>query len=160
MGPHYLDRLFAPNAVAVFGASERPGAIGTHVFRNIVDGGFAGPVYPVNPKHARVGGHTCYPNIAATPTLVDLAVITTPAATVPGIIRECGDQGVRAVIVHSAGFTAETPGGARLQKAMLEEARRYNLRILGPNCRSSAPSPSAQRRFAVAFACSLRLLAR
>ena len=134
MGPHYLDRLFAPNAVAVFGASERPGAIGTHVFRNIVDGGFAGPVYPVNPKHARVGGHTCYPNIAATPTPVDLAVITTPAATVPGIIRECGDQGVRAVIVHSAGFTAETPGGARLQKAMLEEARRYNLRILGPNC--------------------------
>ena len=134
MGPHYLDRLFAPNAVAVFGASERPGAIGTHVFRNIVDGGFAGPVYPVNPKHARVGGHTCYPDIAAAPTPVDLAVITTPAATVPGIIRECGDQGVRAVIVHSAGFTAETPGGAQLQKAMLEEARRYNLRILGPNC--------------------------
>ncbi len=134
MGPHYLDRLFAPNAVAVFGASERPGAVGTHVFRNIVDGGFAGPVYPVNPKHARVGGYTCYPNIAATPTPVDLAVIATPAATVPGIIRECGDQGVRAVIVHSGGFTAETPAGARLQKAMLEEARRYNLRILGPNC--------------------------
>jgi acetyltransferase len=133
MGPHYLDRLFAPNAVAVFGASERPGAVGARVFRNVVDGGFAGPIYPINPKHARVGGYTCYPNIAATPTPVDLAVIATPAATVPGIIRECGDQGVRTAIVHSAGF-AETTAGAQRQKAMLEEARRYNLRILGPNC--------------------------
>jgi acetyltransferase len=133
MGPHYLDRLFAPNAVAVFGASEKADAVGARVFRNVVEGGFAGSIYPINPKHAQVGGYTCYPNIAATPTPVDLAVIATPAPTVPGIIRECGDQGVRAAIVHSAGF-AETPAGAQRQKAMLEEARRYNLRILGPSC--------------------------
>jgi acetyltransferase len=133
MGPHYLERLFAPNAVAVFGASEEPGAVGARIFQNIVDGGFAGPIYPINPKHAQVGDYTCYPNIAATPTPVDLAVIATPAATVPNIIRACGEQGVRAAIVHSAGF-AESAGGAARQKAMLEEARRANLRILGPNC--------------------------
>jgi acetyltransferase len=133
MGPHYLDRLFAPNAVAVFGASERAGAVGARIFRNIVDGGFAGTLYPINPKHAEVGGYTCYPNIGAAPTPVDLAVIATPAPTVPDIIRSCGDQGVRAAIVLSAGF-AEGADGARRQKAMLEEARRYSLRILGPNC--------------------------
>jgi len=125
--------MFSPNAVAVFGASEEPGAVGARIFRNIVDGGFAGPIYPINPKHAQVGDYACYPNIAATPAPVDLAVIATPASTVPGIVRACGEQGVRAAIVHSAGF-AETAGGAATQTAMLEEARRYNLRILGPNC--------------------------
>jgi acetyltransferase len=125
--------LFAPNAVAVFGASEEPDTVGARIFQNIVDGGFAGPIYPINPKHAQVGDYPCYPNIAATPGPVDLAVIATPAPSVPEIIRACGEQGVRAAIVHSAGF-AETAGGVKRQKAMLEEARRYNLRILGPNC--------------------------
>lgn len=133
MGPHYLDRLFAPKAVAVFGASEEPGAVGARVFENVVAGGFAGAIYPVNPHHAQVGDYPCFPTIAATPSPVDLAVIATPAATVPEIVRACGEQGVRAAIVHSAGF-AETAGGAALQKAMLAEARRYGLRILGPNC--------------------------
>ncbi len=138
MGPHYLDRLFAPTAVAVFGASEAPDSVGARIFQNIVGGGFAGPIYPINPKHAQVGDYPCYPNIAATPGPVDLAVIATPAASVPEIIRACGEQGVHAAIVHSTGF-AETAGGGNRQKAMLEEARRYNcLGLIRPPVRLNA----------------------
>jgi len=134
MNPHYLDRLFTPRAIAVFGASERPESVGARVFENLVNDGFAGPVYPVNPKHSELRGKPCYPSITAISEPVDLAVIATPAATVPQIIHDCGEHGVRAAIVLSAGFGEGEGVGASLQLAMLEEARRYKLRILGPNC--------------------------
>ncbi len=135
MGPHYLDRLFTPRAIAVFGAGTRPDSVGAKVYENILAQGFAGPVYPINPKHERVGDQRCYAGIADIGNPVDLAVIATPAATVPAILRECGEHGVRAAIVISAGFAETRSGqGEQLQRAMLSEARRYGIRVLGPNC--------------------------
>lgn len=131
---HPLERLFSPHSIAVFGASERPNAVGTRVLESLLSDKFPGPVYPVNPKHDRVRGLKCFHNIDAIGEPVDLAVVATPAPTVPGIIRECGEHGVRAAIVLSAGF-GEIPGiGTTLQQDLLREARRHNLRLLGPNC--------------------------
>ena len=104
MGPHYLDRLFSPKAIAVFGASTRENAVGTRLYQNLLDAGFDGPVYPINPKYKKLLGNRCYPSIHDINGNIDLAVITTPANTVPEIIHECGEHGVRAVIVISAGF--------------------------------------------------------
>lgn len=132
MGPHYLDRLLSPSSVAVFGASERPESVGARVLFNIIDAGYAGGVYPINPKHKEVRGLRCFPSIEAVREPVELAVIATPAATVPQIIRACGDHGVRAAAVLSAGF--EDKNGERLRREVLDRAQQYGIRILGPNC--------------------------
>jgi acetyltransferase len=134
MGPHYLDRLFAPDAIAVFGASERPGSVGNIVFRNLLADGFGGRIYPVNPKHRRVRRRKAYPDIAAIGAPVDLAVIASPARTVPDIVRQCGEHGVRVAVVLSAGFGESGSDGDRLQAEVLEHARRYGMRVVGPNC--------------------------
>ncbi|HEY5603237.1 MAG TPA: bifunctional acetate--CoA ligase family protein/GNAT family N-acetyltransferase [Gammaproteobacteria bacterium] len=134
MGPHYLDRLFNPQAIAVFGASERANSVGNLVFRNLLEAGFGGELYAINPKHERVQGKPCFPDIEHIHAPVDLAVIATPARSVPDIIRRCGEAGVRAAIVLSAGFGEAGDEGAALQKDMLEQARIYDMRILGPNC--------------------------
>ena len=133
---HYLDRLFTPESIAVFGASEKANTVGSIVFDNLLTGGFEGQVYPVNPKYDELRGEKCYRSIDTIRDSVDLAVIATPAKTVPGIIRQCGEQGVRAAIVLSAGFgEGEGEGtGKRLERAMLAEAKRFGIRILGPNC--------------------------
>jgi acetyltransferase len=134
MTHHYLEHLFTPESIAVFGASERPDSVGARVYRNLLEGGFKGPVYPVNPKHAEVGGKLCYPSIEAVREPVDLAVIATPAATVPEIVRACGVLHVKSAVVMSAGF-GERPGvGQALERALLDEAERYRIRLLGPNC--------------------------
>ncbi len=133
MGPHYLDRLFAPRAIAVFGASERSGSVGTLVFRNLLQGGFGGTLYAINPKYDRVQDKLCYPDIEHVRAPVDLAVIATPAPIVPDIIRRCGEAGVRAAVVLSAGFSDGNSGGA-LEKDLLEQARLHDMRIVGPNC--------------------------
>jgi acetyltransferase len=130
---HYLDRLFTPRAIAVFGASPRPDSVGGRVYHNARQARFAGPLYPINPKRSDIDGERCYPELSAVPEQIDLALIATPAATVPEIIHQCGEHGVRAAVVYSAGFGAHGDG-ARLQKALLEEARRYGIRLLGPNC--------------------------
>jgi acetyltransferase len=136
MGPHFLDRLFTPQSIAVFGASDRAESVGGRVFRNILEGGFAGPVYPINPKRDAVAGRKCQATIGAIGQPVDLAVIATPAASVPGVLHDCGEHGVRAVIVHSAGFAEshDQQEGPALQRALLAEARRYGMQVLGPNC--------------------------
>ncbi|SFL10303.1 acetyltransferase [Nitrosomonas aestuarii] len=134
MGQHYLDYLFAPNAIAVFGASMKSASVGTRLFQNIIASGFAGPVYPINPKYNNLDQQTCYPSIRAIGKSVDLAVIATPVATIPEIIHECGEQGVRAAIILSAGFEGAQGEAGIYQKSVLAEARRKGIRILGPNC--------------------------
>ena len=134
MGKHYLNKLFEPRSVAVFGASDRDGAVGSLVFRNMIQDGFTGNVYPINPKHAEVQGHQAYPDLDSLGKPVDLAVITTPASTVPGIIEACGEHGVRSAVILSAGFREMGPPGLKLEKALVENARRYGLRFIGPNC--------------------------
>jgi len=139
MGPHYLDKLIAPRAIAVFGASERPDSVGQRVFANILAAGFAGRLYPINQKHGRIQGHTSYPDLTALVKdtggeAVDLAVIATPAPTVPEIIRQCGEHGVPTAVVLSAGFGEAGVEGKRLEQALLEQSRRFGVRIVGPNC--------------------------
>jgi acetyltransferase len=134
MGKHYLNKLFEPRSVAVFGASDREGAVGNLVFRNMIEGGFKGEVFPINPKHEEVQGHKAYPDLKSIGQPVDLAVITTPAATVPSIIEACGKHGIRSAVIISAGFREVGPQGMKLEQAVLENARRYGLRFVGPNC--------------------------
>ncbi|MCR5881060.1 bifunctional acetate--CoA ligase family protein/GNAT family N-acetyltransferase [Phenylobacterium sp. J367] len=123
-----LDALFHPQAIALVGASDTPGSVGRVIAHNLLNAGFAGPVLPVNPHAASVGSSLAYPNIAALPRPVDLAVIATPAPTVPGIVAELGAAGCRAAVVISAGVT---PG---LKQQMLDASRPHLLRLVGPNC--------------------------
>jgi len=134
MGAHYLSRLFSPRSIAVIGASERENSVGMRVFANLIEAGFEGQLYPVNPKHDTVQGKPCHPSVSAIGHPVDLAVIATPAETVPDIIHECGEHGVAAAIILSAGFAESGPKGERLQNNVLESARHHGLRLVGPNC--------------------------
>ncbi len=131
---HYLRSAMAPRSLAVVGASERSGALGAAVFGNIRAGTFAGPVYPVNPKYRQLDGLGCYARLADLPEAPDLAVVVTPAATVPGLIDAAGDLGIRNVLVLSAGFAESGPEGKALQDDLLARARVRGVRVLGPNC--------------------------
>ncbi len=134
MGVHYLHRVFAPKSVAVIGATTRPDSVGHRVFTNLLDAGFNGELVAVNPKYTEVGGKPCFPSVKAIGKPVDLVVVVTPAKTVPALIRECGESGVRGAVVISAGFRETGPQGVRLEDEMVEVARRYGIRIIGPNC--------------------------
>jgi acetyltransferase len=123
-----FDALLAPKSVALIGASTRPGSVGLITARNLVSGGFAGPVWLVNPKYREIENHACFASIAALPAAPDLAVIVTPPASIPGVMRELGEKGTRAAVVVTAGVRDE------LKQAMLEAARPHLLRIQGPNC--------------------------
>jgi len=135
MSVRNLGSLFRPASVAVIGASNREHSVGAAVMRNLLEGGFAGPVMPVNPRHQAVAGVLAYPEVAALPVVPDLAVVCTPAATVPALIAELGARGTRAAVVLTAGLSAaHEADGRTLEQAMLDAARPHLLRILGPNC--------------------------
>ncbi|MBL9210856.1 MAG: bifunctional acetate--CoA ligase family protein/GNAT family N-acetyltransferase [Opitutaceae bacterium] len=127
-----LGCFFAPRSLAVIGASEKPGSVGRALLENTAT--FGGVVYPVNPHHARLLDRPAWARIADVPGGVDLALIATPAATVPGVVRECARAGVKGAIVFSAGFKECGPEGAALEREVLAEARRGGLRLVGPNC--------------------------
>jgi len=129
-----LDVIFKPGSVAVIGATEKAGSVGRTILWNLISSPFGGTVFPVNPNRSNVLGIRAYPSIADVPEPVELAVIVTPAATVPGVIRECGEAGVRSAIVISAGFREAGAEGAALEQQLLEQAHQYHLRIVGPNC--------------------------
>ncbi len=134
MGPHQLDKLFAPKSIAVFGASEKPDGVGTRVFRNLIKAGFAGGLYPINPKHKKVQGHRCYKSLDEIDGQVDLAIVASPARTVVNIIRDCGEKGVAAAVVLTAGFREFGDKGKQLEQNLIDTARHYNIRLMGPNC--------------------------
>ena len=127
MSIRHLDSLFDPSSVALIGASMRPGSVGATVWRNLRDGGFAGPRWAVNPKYQELDGQPCYADVASLPATPELAVIATPPATVPGLIAALGERGTRAAIVLTAGLDATQ------KQATLDAARPHLLRILGPN---------------------------
>jgi acetyltransferase len=129
-----LDPILAPKTVAVIGATERKRSVGRTVMTNLVNGGFPGKIYPVNPIQETILGIKAYPNVAALPEIPDLAVIITPPKTVPGIIKECAAAGIHGVIIISAGFKETGAEGAALEQQVLAEAKRGNIRIVGPNC--------------------------
>jgi acetyltransferase len=129
-----LDIIFSPKTVAVIGATEKAGSVGRTVLWNLVSHPFGGTVFPVNPKRHSVLGIKAYPTIARVPEPVDLAIIATPAATVPEVMQECVDAGVKGAIILSAGFKESGATGAALEQQILEQARRGKMRIIGPNC--------------------------
>jgi len=131
---HPLDPICAPKVVAVIGATDKAGSVGRTLFENLGRGGFSGVVYPVNPKRASVLCVKAYPSIGEVPEKVDLAVICTPAKTVPGLIRDCAKAGVAGVIIISAGFKEIGPEGVKLEQQILADARAAGMRIVGPNC--------------------------
>jgi acetyltransferase len=129
-----LDAMFDPSSVAVIGATSRPGTVGRTVLENLLRGGSRRKVYAVNAKHPEVLGLKSYSSIGAVPAPVDLAVITTPAVTVPQLVAECIDAGVRYAIVISAGFRERGAEGAALEQEILKNLRRSSMRLIGPNC--------------------------
>jgi len=134
MSSYNLKHLLEPDSVAVIGASDRAGSVGATVWRNLVGGGFRGPLWPVNRRHATVAGVRAYATPAQLPAAPALAVICTPAPGIPALIAELGARGTRAAIVLSAGLEGAAESGGTLAAAALEAARRFGLRILGPNC--------------------------
>jgi acetyltransferase len=131
---HPLDAIFLPRNIAVIGATETAGSVGRTLLRNLIANPFGGTVFPVNAKRNSVLGIKSYRKIGDIPEKTDLAVIATPAATVPAIIGECVDAGVRGAIIISAGFRETGSEGAALEQQILVRARAGRMRIIGPNC--------------------------
>ncbi|ASC70787.1 Succinate--CoA ligase [ADP-forming] subunit alpha [Halomicronema hongdechloris C2206] len=129
-----LSALFAPEAVAVIGASDRPGSVGRTLLWNLISNPFGGTVFPINPKRRSVLGIRAYPSLQAVPEAVDLAIIATPAVTVPGVIQACIDHGVKGAIVISAGFKEIGAEGIALEQAIKAKLAHSSLRLIGPNC--------------------------
>lgn len=132
MGIEKLDRIFNPKRIAVVGASEREGSIGTKILQNLTTAGYSGKVFPVNPNRTIVQGLIAYRSVHDLPEIVDLAVVATPAITVPSIVEECGSLGVAGVIIVSAGFREIDGCGSDLQRQIIEHQKKYGLRIVGP----------------------------
>src|SRR6516225_1117470 len=148
-----LDVFFAPKTVAVVGATENPGSVGRTILWNLVTSPYGGTVFPVNPKRANVLGIKAYPSITAIPEQVDLAVVVTPPPSIPGIIRECGENGVQGAVVISAGFKEIGAEGAALEEQVLAEARQAKIRVIGPNCLGvMAPLTGLNATFATTIA--------
>ena len=132
MGPHYLTKLFNPNSIAVFGASERPNSVGGTAFANLLAAGFKGKLYPINPKHQQVQSQVCYPSLDKINDEIDLAVVATPASSILTIVHACGQKGIKNVVILSAGF--EDAQGKAVQSQLVQVAHSYGMRLIGPNC--------------------------
>ncbi len=128
-----LEAFFTPQNIAVIGATEKAGSIGRTILWNLMKSPFGGPVFPVNPKRRSVLGIKAHPRIGDVPDLVDLAIVVTPAPTVPDLIGECVEAGVRAAIVASAGFKEIGAEGAALERRIMDQAGRGRMRVIGPN---------------------------
>ena len=126
-----IDFFFEPESVAIVGASHKPGKIGFELVRSILECGFSGEIFPVNPKGGEILGLKVYKSISDTSSKIDVAVIVTPSKTVPNIVKECGLHGIKGCIIISAGFSEI--GNRKLEKLLLENAKRYDVRIIGPN---------------------------
>ena len=126
--------IFEATSVALVGASERDGSLGTVVLRNLVDAGFQGPIYPVNPKHGSVQGRACFASLRDIGEPVELAVIVTPAQAVPDVLDDCAASKVSAAVILSAGFRESGEDGRALEQVVLDRARRHRIRFIGPNC--------------------------
>jgi len=129
-----LDAIFHPRSIAVVGATEKEGSVGRTILWNLLSSPFGGTVYPVNPTRPAILGVKAYASIGAIPDPVDLAVIVTPAKSAPGLVEECGQAGIKGVIIISAGFKEIGAEGVELERQVLEAARRHGIRVVGPNC--------------------------
>ncbi len=131
---HPLDAVFKPQKIALFGAKDDPGTVGATLLKNLRNETFKGKVYPINPNRKEVFGSPCYPSIESLPEKVELAVIATPAKTVPGIMDSLKKSGVTAAVVISAGFKEAGEEGAQLEQEVIRIARQGGISVIGPNC--------------------------
>ncbi|HLJ65674.1 MAG TPA: acetate--CoA ligase family protein, partial [Stellaceae bacterium] len=129
-----LDKIFAPQSVALIGVSGKAHSVGAVIFENVRRAGFAGPLYLVNPHHQSLDGVPVYPDIKSLPAPPDLAIIATPPETVPGLVADLGARGTKGAVVITAGFGELGKGGEALQQRILEAAEPHLLRLIGPNC--------------------------
>ncbi len=129
-----LDKLFSPRSIAVIGASDKPKSIGSALMANLLKGGFKGQILPVNPKATTIHGFAAYADIASLPLTPDLAVIATPPDTVPSLLSDLGRRGTRAAVVLTSGFEDDRADRKARVAQLLDAARPYLLRIVGPNC--------------------------
>ncbi|HEY3422671.1 MAG TPA: CoA-binding protein, partial [Methanocellaceae archaeon] len=128
-----LEKMINPASVAVIGASHIKGKVGRAVLDNLLDG-YEGKIYPINPKSDEIEGLKCYKTVLDVPGPIDLAVIVIPATLVPQAVRECGEKGIKFLIIISAGFKEVGVEGAKLENEVKDIARGYGIRIVGPNC--------------------------
>jgi acetyltransferase len=131
---HFLHAFFSPKSVVLFGASERISAMGQAVYKNLVGNAFNGPIYLVNPKHSMVFGERCFSNVFEIDQVIDLAIIAAPPSRVNQIMKDCGQYGIKAVIILSAGFTGTEAHVDKLEQKIKRTARHFGIRFIGPNC--------------------------
>ncbi|MBN1685190.1 MAG: bifunctional acetate--CoA ligase family protein/GNAT family N-acetyltransferase [Spirochaetales bacterium] len=129
-----LNKLFNPKVIAIIGASARAGSVGHSLMKNIIGSGFDGIVYPINPQRSNVLGVKAYASLEEVPDQIDLAIIATPARTVPEIVEICGEIGVSGVLLISAGFSEIGAEGKKLTERIMQSVRKYGMRLIGPNC--------------------------
>lgn len=129
-----LKEFFEPSTIAVVGASREQGKIGNTLLKNIIDAGYKGKIFPINPKAQEILGLKAYPSIIEVPASVDLVIVTVPSNFVPATMEQCAKKGVKAAVIISGGFREIGENGKQLEKALLETARKANIRIIGPNC--------------------------
>lgn len=134
MSTHNLDALFAPRSIALIGASARPGSVGDVLARNLATGGFGGDLMFVNPRGEVILGQQASRSVDTLPKVPDLAVIATPAPSIPGLVTELGAAGCRAAVIISAGFEGVEPAVIRLRRELLAAAGAHGMRLVGPNC--------------------------
>jgi len=129
-----LEHFFSPSSVAVIGASQNPAKIGHEILNNIVQYGYGGAVYPINPKAQEILGHAAYSNVAAVPDKIDLAVVAVPPKGVMEVLEECGHKGIDSAVIITAGFKEPGPEGALIEERIAQRAAELGIRIIGPNC--------------------------
>ena len=129
-----LDKIFNPKTIAVIGASSKKNTVGWTLFNNLITGGYKGKIFPVNIKYKKIQNKKAYQSVKKISENIDLAVIATPAITVSNLIDECGEVGIKAVIIISAGFSETGKQGEKMSNEIKKKARKYGMRILGPNC--------------------------
>ena len=129
-----LDKIFNPKTIAIVGASDVEGSVGFAIVKNLTQQGYAGKVYYVNIRKPEILGVKTYQTVMDVPEKVDLAIIATPAKTVPDVIEECGRAAVKGTIIISAGFKETGAEGKALEEKILEKAKKYGVRVIGPNC--------------------------
>jgi acetyltransferase len=130
----YLDKIFNPQSIAIVGASDEEGTVGYALMKNFTEHGFEGKIYPVNIRKTEIHGLKAYQTVEQIPEPIDLAVIATPAKTVPDIVEQCGKMGIKGIIIISAGFKEIGAEGKALEDKITEIKNKYKLRIIGPNC--------------------------
>ena len=155
-----LEMLTEPRGVAVVGASTDPAKLGYQVLNNVIQYGYEGAIYPVNPTATEILGKKAYPSVLECPDPVDLAVLLVPNKAVPGVIEQCGQRGLKGAVIITAGFREVGPAGKALENQVIEIAKRYGMRLIGPNvlgiidtvCKLNASFAAGMpRRGAIAF---------